>query len=212
MTLSPTSFEGSSFSTARDEAPQRRSERDRKPHHDRRGGSAQAGQGQFLERIVDINRVTKAVKGGLSHSFAALVVVGDGNGRVGVGHGKSREVPTAISKGVEEAKKNLFRVPLTARTIPHRAHGRATAAQVLLIPAAPGTGVIAGGPVRAVLECAGVHDVLSKSIGSSNKLNVVHAAIAALKKLEDFEGVAARRGLDPDVFRDSLRRVRRSRQ
>ena len=164
-----------------------------------RGGNRDAReQSQFLERVVTINRVSKVVKGGRRFAFTALVVVGDGNGMVGVGYGKAREVPTAISKGVEEAKKNFFRVPRVASTIPHPVQGEAAAGVVLLRPAAPGTGVIAGGPVRAVLECAGVHDVLSKSLGSSNTINIVHATVAALKMLEEPRAVAARRGLDYD--------------
>jgi small subunit ribosomal protein S5 len=146
-----------------------------------------------------INRVSKVVKGGRRFSFTALVVVGDGNGLVGVGYGKAREVPTAISKGVEEAKKNFFRVPRIGNTIPHPVQGEAAAGVVMLRPASAGTGVIAGGPVRAVLECAGVHDVLSKSLGSSNTINIVHATVEALKQLEEPRAVAARRGLDIDA-------------
>ena len=149
----------------------------------------------FLERVVTINRVAKTVKGGRRMSFTALVVVGDGNGTVGVGYGKAQEVPAAIAKGTEEAKKNFFRVPRIGTTIPHLVQGEDAAGVVLLRPAAPGTGVIAGGPVRAVLECAGIHDVLSKSLGSSNAINIVHATVAALKQLEQPESVAARRGL-----------------
>ena len=149
----------------------------------------------FLERVVTINRVAKTVKGGRRMSFTALVVVGDGNGTVGVGYGKAKEVPAAIAKGTEEAKKNFFRVPRIGTTIPHLVQGEDAAGVVLLRPAAPGTGVIAGGPVRAVLECAGIHDVLSKSLGSSNAINIVHATVAALKQLEQPEAVAARRGL-----------------
>lgn len=164
-----------------------------------RGGNRDAReQSQFLERVVTINRVSKVVKGGRRFAFTALVVVGDGNGTVGVGYGKAREVPTAISKGVEEAKKNFFRVPRVASTIPHPVQGEAAAGVVLLRPAAPGTGVIAGGPVRAVLECAGVHDVLSKSLGSSNTINIVHATVEALQQLEEPRAIAARRGLDYD--------------
>ncbi|MDA8579897.1 30S ribosomal protein S5 [Pontimonas sp.] len=149
-----------------------------------------------MERVVTINRVSKVVKGGRRFSFTALVVVGDGNGMVGVGYGKAREVPTAISKGVEDAKKNFFKVPRVAQTIPHTVQGEAAAGVVLLRPATPGTGVIAGGPVRAVLECAGIHDVLSKSLGSSNTLNIVHATVAALQMLEEPRAVAARRGVE----------------
>jgi small subunit ribosomal protein S5 len=149
----------------------------------------------FLEKVVAINRVSKVVKGGRRFAFTALVVVGDGNGLVGVGYGKAREVPLAISKGVEDAKKNFFRVPRSGMTIPHPVQGEAAAGVVLLRPASAGTGVIAGGPVRAVLECAGVHDVLSKSLGSSNTINIVRATVAALQQLEEPRAVAARRGL-----------------
>ena len=151
---------------------------------------------EYIERVVTINRVSKVVKGGRRFSFTALVVVGDGEGTVGVGYGKAKEVPQAISKGVEEAKKNFFRVPMIRRTITHVVQGRDTAGIVLLRPAAPGTGVIAGGPVRAVLEAAGVHDVLTKSLGSSNAINIVHATVDALKQLEQPEAVAARATVD----------------
>ena len=163
----------------------------------------------FLERVVAINRVSKVVKGGRRFSFTALVVVGDGNGMVGVGYGKAKEVPAAIAKGVEEAKKSFFRVPRIQGTIPHPITGEAAAGVVMLRPAATGTGVIAGGPVRAVLECAGVHDILSKSMGSDNAINVVHATVAALKMLEQPEAVAARRGLPlEDVAPAALLRAR----
>jgi small subunit ribosomal protein S5 len=173
-----------------------------------RGGDA-PDRGQFIERVVTINRVAKVVKGGRRFSFTALVVVGDGDGTMGVGYGKAKEVPAAIAKGVEEAKKSFFRVPRIAGTIPHPVQGEAAAGVVLLRPASPGTGVIAGGPVRAVLECAGVHDVLSKSLGSSNAINIVHATVTALKALEQPEAVAARRGLLlEDVAPASLLRQR----
>ena len=158
-------------------------------------GGRQEEKSAFLERVVAINRVSKVVKGGRRFAFTALVVVGDGDGTVGIGYGKAKEVPAAISKGVEEAKKNFFRVPRIQGTIVHPVQGEDAAGVVFLRPAAPGTGVIAGGPVRAVLECAGVADVLSKSLGSSNTINIVHATVKSLKQLEEPEAVAARRGL-----------------
>ncbi|MCT1436997.1 30S ribosomal protein S5 [Brachybacterium paraconglomeratum] len=160
-----------------------------------RGRGQDAEKSAFLERVVSINRVSKVVKGGRRFAFTALVVVGDGDGTVGVGYGKAKEVPAAISKGVEEAKKNFFRVPRVQGTVVHPVQGEDAAGVVLLRPAAPGTGVIAGGPVRAVLECAGVHDVLSKSLGSTNAINIVRATVDALRQLEEPEAVAARRGL-----------------
>lgn len=169
--------------------------RDRRGGGDRRGG---AEERHYVERVVAINRVSKVVKGGRRFSFTALVVVGDGDGTVGVGYGKAKEVPAAIAKGVDEAKKNFFPVPRIQNTIPHQVQGEDAAGVVLLRPATPGTGVIAGGPVRAVLDCAGIHDVLTKSLGSTNAINIVHATVAALKSLEQPEAVAARRGLPLD--------------
>src|SRR6516164_8114117 len=173
----------------------------RERREDRRGGATEK-QAVYLERVVTINRVAKVVKGGRRFSFTALVVVG-------VGYGKVKEVPAAIAKGVEEAKKHFFRVPRIATTIPHTVQGEAAAGVVLLKPASPGTGVIAGGPVRAVLECAGISDVLSRSLGSSNPINVVHATVAALKTLSRPEEIAAKRGLPiEDVAPAAMLRAR----
>ena len=166
---------------------------DRRGRDDRRG--QQAEKSNYIERVVAINRVAKVVKGGRRFSFTALVVVGDGDGTVGVGYGKAKEVPAAIAKGVEEAKKHFFTVPRIQGTIPHPVQGEKAAGVVMLRPASPGTGVIAGGSARAVLECAGVHDVLAKSLGSANAINVVHATVAALQSLEQPEQVAKRRGM-----------------
>jgi small subunit ribosomal protein S5 len=166
---------------------------ERRGRDDRRGGQAQE-KSNYIERVVAINRVAKVVKGGRRFSFTALVVVGDGDGTVGVGYGKAKEVPAAIAKGVEEAKKHFFAVPRIQGTIPHPVQGEKAAGVVLLRPASPGTGVIAGGSARAVLECAGVHDVLAKSLGSANAINGVHATVAALQGLEQPEAVAKRRG------------------
>lgn len=164
---------------------------------------------ELAEKVVSINRVSKTVKGGRIMKFAALVVVGDGNGIVGFGLGKSGEVPDAIRKGIEDAKKNLIQIPLKGTSIPHEIVGKFGAGEVLMKPAAPGTGVIAGGPVRAVMECAGISDVLTKSMGSPTAINMVRAVVDALKHLEEPEEIAARRGLSlEEVAPDALLRAR----
>src|SRR6202795_235314 len=190
-------------------APRRGSGGERRERREDRRGGAGGKQAAYLEHVVKINRVAKVVKGGRRFSFTALVVVGDGNGMVGVGYGKAKEVPAAIAKGVEEAKKHFFRVPRIVGTIPHTVQGEAAAGVVLLKPASPGTGVIAGGPVRAVLECAGISDVVSRSLGLSHPLHRDTATLAALKSLKRPEEIAARRGLPiEDVAPAAMLRAR----
>lgn len=168
---------------------QRRGRRD-----ERRNARNEEKENNYIEHVVAVNRVAKVVKGGRRFSFTALVVVGDGKGMVGVGYGKAKEVPAAISKGVEEARKNFFRVPIIGTTIPHPVQGEDSAGVVMMRPASEGTGVIAGGAARAVLEAAGISDILCKSLGSDNAINVVHATVNGLQQLQRPEAVAARRG------------------
>ena len=152
-------------------------------------------ENQYEERTIKVNRVAKVVKGGRRFSFTALMVIGDGNGKVGLGYGKAKEAGLAVQKGIEEAKKNLFDVPLAGSTITHPVIGKAGAGEIMLKPAAPGTGVIAGGAARAILEMAGVHDIIAKSLGTTNAINVAHATIAGLHALRRPEDVAKLRGL-----------------
>ena len=187
MAINPTTSEAPAAAAGNDRGKGRGERRERRDDREKE-------KNPFMERVVFINRVSKVVKGGRRFSFTARVVVGDGNGSVGIGYGKSKEVPQAIAKAVEEAKKSFFKVPRIQGTIPHPVQGETAAGVVLLRPASPGTGVIAGGPVRAVLECAGITDVLTKSLGSNNAINMVHATVDALKHLESPAAIAARRG------------------
>ena len=189
----------------------RRGSRERAPRGERR--EREETKSQFLERVVTINRVSKVVQGGRRFSFTALMVIGDGKGNVGLGYGKAKEAGLAVQKGIEEARKNLFEVPLAGSTIVYPVLGEAGAGRVLMKPAAPGTGVIAGGAARAILEMAGVKDIIAKSLGSSNGINVAHATIEGLKQLRRPEEIAASRDKTADhVIPSGTLRAYRERQ